>query len=145
LVRVFEALFVSHERKDGTPPLPLTAEQLSQVLKLQAEREQRDHEARAQRDRHRHELAILKQREKSEAAARDGELKSATLTYLPRLAVILVAVVLAGVAVIVSLLAAFGAKDQLPVILAFVSGLVGGALAGFGGGYASGKASTPAP
>lgn len=136
---------MSRERKETGSAPQLTSEQLSQVLKQQADREQREFDMRVQREKQRHELAILKQQDKSATAARDGELKNATLTYLPRLAVILVAVVLVGVALIVALLAGLGAKDQIPVILAFVSGLAGGVLAGFGGGYASGKSATPTP
>lgn len=136
---MFEAFLVSRERKDGTPAPPLTPEQVAQALKLQADREQREFDLRVQRERQKHELAVLKQKEKSDTAIREQQFKNTTLTYLPRLAVIFAGVALAGVAGIVLILVAFGAKDQLPVLLAFVSGLVGGVLAGFGGGFAVGK------
>ena len=139
LAQVFEAFLVSRERKEGAPSPQLTPEQMAQVLKLQADRDQHEFDLRVQREKQKHELAVLKQKGKSDETAQEQEYRKATLTYLPRLAVILAAVVLAGIALIVTLLAAFGAKEQLPVVLAFVSGLVGGVLAGFGGGYVSGK------
>ena len=139
LAQVFEAFLVSRERKEGAPTPQLTPEQMAQVLKLQADRDQREYDLRLQREKQKHEMAVLKQNERSDTAARDQEYKRITLTYLPRLAVIFAGVALAGVAGIVLILVAFGAKDQLPVILAFASGLVGGVLAGFGGGFAVGK------
>lgn len=145
LAQVFEAFLVSRERKEGAPSPQLTPEQMAQVLKLQADRDQREFDLRLQREKQKHELAVLKQKEKSDSAARDQEYRKTTLTYLPRLAVIFAIVVLVGVALIVTLLAAFGAKDQLPVLLAFLSGLVGGVLAGLGGGYVSGKTTSQTP
>lgn len=90
LSQVFEAFLMSRERNETGSAPQLTSEQLPQVLKQQADREQREFDMRVQRDRQRHELAILKQQDKSAGAARDGQLKNATLTYLPRLAVVLV-------------------------------------------------------
>jgi len=61
------------------------------------------------------------------------------LTFLPKIALAVGALVVVGAAAIIYILVSHNAKDQVPLVLTFLSGLAGGILAGFGGGFATAR------
>jgi hypothetical protein len=125
LVHFFERLFIRQEASSGQS---LTAEQVTLALQMQEDERKRNHERAMLRVRQRHELELARNE-------RQFELKKAKTTFFPKVAFWSGVVILGATALIIYLLVAYGAKDQLGVVLAFLTGITGG----FGGGFAAAK------
>jgi hypothetical protein len=136
LVGMFERLLIRHEEESG---VALTSEQISFALEQQEENRRRSHERMLLREKNRHDYEIARIGDESERRRVNAEIRKARMTFLPRLILWLTAIVLIGVGVILFILVRNDAKDQVSVVLAFVTGLVGGAFAGFGGGVTTAR------
>src|SRR5208337_820739 len=117
----------------------LSSEQISLALQNREEAEKRSHERILLRDRQRHELTLARQQDGSVRREQLHELRKARLTFLPKIALAVAAIAVFGAAVIIYILVSHNAKDQVSLVLTFLSGLVGGILAGFGGGFATAR------
>ena len=91
------------------------------------------------RARLRHEIEVARQEARAQGQSRQDQLRRTRITFLPTVAAGFGVASLLGTSLILYVLVRFDAKDQIPVVLAFLSGLFGGILAGFGGGYATAK------
>jgi hypothetical protein len=125
LVHLFERLFIRQEVSSGQS---LNAEQITLAIQMQEDDRKRTHERMMLRDKQRHETELARQE-------RQFQLKKAKTTFFPKIALCSGIVLVTGTALIIYLLVAYGAKDQLGVVLAFLTGIAGG----FGGGFATAK------
>jgi hypothetical protein len=125
LVHLFERLFIRQEVSSGQS---LTSEQITLAIQVQEDDRKRFHERMMLKEKLRHEIALARQEQQF-------ELKKAKTTFFPKVAFCSGVAILAGTALIIYLLVAYGAKDQLGVVLAFLTGIAGG----FGGGFATAK------
>jgi len=106
----------------------LTAEQITLAIQMQEDEGKRTHERALLKEKQRHELELARHE-------RQFELKKVRTTFIPKVAFCSGVAILAATTLIIYLLVAYGAKDQLGVVLAFLPGIAGG----FGGGFATAK------
>jgi hypothetical protein len=125
LVHLFERLLIRQEVSSGPS---LSAEQITLAIQAKEDEHKRAHERVMARNKQRHEVELARQ-------SQQFELKRSKLTFYPTMGLLSGVALLVGTCVVIYLLVAYGAKDQLGVVLAFLSGIAGG----FGGGFAAAK------
>jgi hypothetical protein len=137
LAQIFESILIKHEEVEAGPSL--SPEQISLAIKYRQDEAKRSHERTLLRAKQRHEVTLNRQHDDSVQRERLYELRKARLTFLPKIALAVGALVVVGAAAIIYILVSHDAKDQVPLVLTFLSGLTGGILAGFGGGFATAR------